>query len=172
MTHNHTKKRRVFTGLANNNMPKQGEYTPFSTNSYSQVKFKKSLASTKNSIRHSYNQGNLFGRFAVHITDYSKLVIGEKYHIGTGEVGNHAYYFTGTFNGLDENGGAIFENYSQKNNDGNKYKNVKTVTIKPPSLQKRKLHIYKLQVRSKLPNNIQSLIRSFGTQKRKRSPNK
>jgi hypothetical protein len=154
------------TGLANtNNLPKRGEHKYYSTRSYTNVKLKNNLAPTKEPIRHLYNKGNRFKRVAVHISDYSKLVIGETYHIGTGKVGNHAYYFTGTFDGVDEKGDAIFKNYSQKNNNGEKYKDVKTVTVKPLSRQKEKneSHTYKLKVRTNLPRNIKNVISSFLT---------
>ena len=137
----------------------------------SQPSFSKSSKRQQNNLKsmdphlnRRYNNGNTFKKVAIQIKNYNNLVKGNRYHIGYGDAGNHAYYFTGEFVELDH-GDAIFENYSQKNNEGKKDEDVTTARIKPIEKQKGiKRHIYKLAVRptrKNLPNSLMREIRSF-----------
>lgn len=163
-------------GLANinNAFDKEGYHALSHYDSHSKAPNSQKIKFTSSVIPliHKYNTGDHFTKTAKRIYKYRDLVIGQTYHIGTGDIGNHAFYFTAIFVGIDENGNAVFKDYSQLNKNGNKKNKTEVIKIKPIQKGPRQRHIYELRVMNKLPMNVKKLIRSFGNKPtKKRSGN-
>lgn len=135
-------------------------------------KQRETLEQSYNSNSRTYNKGLFFEKRAIRIPHYKYLDEGKEYLIGIGdhEFENHAYFYTGIFEHLDDDGNAIFKEYSQLSKNGKKYKHHTNTTIKPfENQRKNKRIIYKLvpipdkklPPNKKLPNVLSAHIRSF-----------
>ena len=152
---------RIDNGLVSNDEPSFKQLKGMWTSSFRHSKLKNSEKKNIESSRPLIEPvaGNPFRPIAVEIKDYiHHLVEGREYYIAEGDVGDHAFYYTGIFDGLDKDGGAVFIHYSQLLNDGQKSTPERSLTIQPNSDQ---YHIYHLTMRSDLPADVMRHAFSF-----------